>query len=476
MSTQPNIILIHTDQHRGDCLSINNHPVVQTPNIDHLAYSGAQFTSAYTECPTCIPARHTLLTGMEPQATGVVGFEAKARIERTESTLPELLRRSGYQTVLVGRSMHQYPGHKHYGFEIMDGDPFKEHYSRFHNLSIPGGNHMGKINWPHNATHGLGVSSMCARPWPYDEEFHETNFATNKAIEYLFRRDKDRPLFMAVGFTAPHPPFIPPQVYYDRYMQMDIPEPVIGDWAERPENNGRGLNPGAGKQVLEGAFMKQARAAYYALINHIDDQLHLLFDQINQNLDNTYIFFVSDHGEMLGDHYFCRKALPYDASSRIPFILKGPSISGKNKVEAPVGLQDILPTCCEIAGIETPEHVTGRSVLALARGKQDNGFRSWIHGEHAPMGDQHPGVHYLTDGKRKFIWFNDGSEQFFDLENDPSECHNLINDSNRTQEISVWRERLIKKLEGRPEGFSDGTQLTPSNNYKNANTLARVDA
>jgi len=476
MSTQPNIILIHTDQHRGDCLSINQHPVVQTPNLDHLAHAGAQFTSAYSECPTCIPARHTLLTGMEPQATGVVGFETKARIERADSTLPELLKRGGYQTISVGRGMHQYPGHAHYGFEIVDGDPFKEHYSRFHKLSIPGGNHMGKVNWPHGTTHGLSPNSMCARPWPHDEEFHETNFSVNKAIEHLYKRDKDRPLFMSVGFIAPHPPLAPPRDYYDRYMQMDLPEPVIGDWAERPKNDGRGLSPGAGKQVLEGDFMRQAQAAYYALINHVDDQLNLLFEQIDQHLDDTYIFFISDHGEMLGDHYFCRKALPYEASSHIPFILKGPDIPEGSRIEAPVGLQDILPTCCKIAGIDTPAHVTGHSILPLARREDDAESRSWIHGEHAPMGDQHPGVHFLTDGKCKFIWFNDGTEQFFDLENDPRECKNLINDSKYAKEVILWRKRLIEKLADRPERFSDGAKLTPSKNYKNANSVATVDA
>jgi len=92
------------------------------------------------------------------------------------------------------------------------------------------------------------------------------------------------------------------------------------------------------------------------------------------------------------------------------------------------------------------------------------------------MGDQHPGVHFLTDGKCKFIWFNDGTEQFFDLENDPRECKNLINDSKYAKEVILWRKRLIEKLADRPERFSDGAKLTPSKNYKNANSVATVDA
>ena len=97
---QPDVLLIMPDQMRGDCLSARNHPVVRTPHLDKLAQEGALFRSAYTTCPSCIPARHSLLTGLYPATSGVVGFRGRPI---TYPTLPKLLAVTGYSTVLVGR-------------------------------------------------------------------------------------------------------------------------------------------------------------------------------------------------------------------------------------------------------------------------------------------------------------------------------------------------------------------------------------
>ncbi len=478
MTRRPNIVLIHTDQQRGDCLGIEGHPVLQTPNMDYLAASGARFRRAYSECPTCIPARHTILTGMEPQASGVVGFSTTAKIARPESTLPELLKRSGYQTVHMGRGWHQHPGHAHYGFEIRQQDSRNEHYSRIHQLPELGGLHRkgidGAYGHPHYMTHGIGPNDMDARPWPYPEEFHETNWSFNKGIEFLNSRDKERPFLLSVGITAPHPPLVPPQVYYDRYFHGEIDEPCWGEWAEPPENGGKGAPPGHGKQLLTGARLRQTKSGYYGLINHVDDQMRIFLARLASLglRENTYLFFLSDHGEMLGDHYFWRKALPYEGSARVPFLLSGPGIAPGQVWDCPIGFQDILPTCCEMADLPVPDHVTGKSLLPLVKGQTDEPVRPWIHGEHSPMEDQHPGMHYLTDGCQKYIWFNDGSEQLFDLETDPSEMQDLSGKDVFQADLRQWRQRLIQKLEGRPEGFSDGENLIPHRPYEVHNAFA----
>ena len=474
MTNAPNIVIIHVDQYRDDCFSLRGHPVVDTPTLDQLARSGADFRSAYSECPICIPARHTALTGMDPQATGVMGFETRARIARPDLTLPALLKHAGYQTAHVGRDWHQYPAHAHYGFEIYDADPFAEQYTTFHSLFIPG-NHRAKPNWPHDLTHGLGPNSSRARPWPYEEEFHQTNFAVNKGIEFLERRDFERPFLLSLGTVAPHPPLVPPAYYLERYLASDVDAPAIGDWARRPTNDELGLGPESGRQVLEGRRLHEAKAGYYGLISHLDDQLALFLRKLRRREDNVYVFFISDHGEMLGDHFFWRKSLPYEGSAHIPFLLSGPDIEPGTVVDAPVGLQDLLPTCCDIAGIAVPEGVTGRSVLGFARHETVLDWREWLHGEHAPMKDVFPGMHYLTDGARKYIWFLDGLEQFFDLGRDPKELNNLIHAGAYQDQVKLWRERLIKRLAGRPEGFSDGYRLIPGVRYEKHNSRAVVD-
>jgi arylsulfatase A-like enzyme len=113
-TSPPDILLIMPDQMRGDCLSAHGHPVVRTPNLDKLAGEGALFRRAYTTCPSCIPARHPLLTGLFPATSGVVGFAGRPI---TSPTLPKLIGDAGYTTLLVGRTMHQVPEEEPYGFQ-----------------------------------------------------------------------------------------------------------------------------------------------------------------------------------------------------------------------------------------------------------------------------------------------------------------------------------------------------------------------
>lgn len=472
--SRPNIVLIHTDQQRGDTLSIDGHPLLTTTNLDHLAFSGARFRRAYSECPTCIPARHALLTGVSPNASGVVGFGPKMRIARPEATLPELLKRAGYQTVHVGRGWHQYPGHAHYGFEINRGDPFAEYYSRFHDLPVPANTqHELKYQMLHG---GLTMNGHKARSWEHPEEFHQTNYAVNRTVEFLGRRDRERPFFLSVGISAPHPPLAPPRDYLERYLSKEPDGPAIGSWATRPTNDGRGFSDQHGRQVLEGERLRETKAGYYGLIQHIDDQLEIVKMGLRGIGDEpVYVFFVSDHGEMLGDHYFWRKSMPYEGSARVPFLLSGPGIEEGTTVDEPVALQDILPTCCEIAGVSTPEHVTGRSLLERATGATSEPVREWLHAEHAPIGDQGPGWHVLVSERHKYIWFVDGTEQLFDLAEDPQELEDLSGRAELSSVVSSCRERLVSALAARPEGFSDGERLVPDRPYAYYNTLATVD-
>jgi arylsulfatase A-like enzyme len=130
-------------------------------------------------------------------------------------------------------------------------------------------------------------------------------------------------------------------------------------------------------------------------------------------------------------------------------------------VAAPVGLEDIMPTCLEMAEVAIPPGVEGRSLLPLMRsGGEGTPWREYIHIEHAPM------HHTLTDGKEKYIWFaEDGREQFFRLTEDPTECHDLAPLPKEAGRISYWRGRLIGELKDRPEGFTDGTRLIAGRPY-----------
>ncbi|MCA9920518.1 MAG: sulfatase-like hydrolase/transferase, partial [Anaerolineales bacterium] len=209
------------------------------------------------------------------------------------------------------------------------------------------------------------------------------------------------------SFIDPHPPLTPPQFYYDRYIAADLPMPVVGDWAPSFAGPERGLDINASVLSLDEATMRYARAAYYGMINHIDDQVGRLLNYLRDRklLEQTFILFTSDHGEMLGDHNMFRKTFAYEASARIPFLARAPrpmELPSETVCNAPVGLQDIMPTFLELAGVPIPETVTGESLLPLMRGDESS-WRSVLQGEHAGCYQYEDGVHFLVSREAKYI-------------------------------------------------------------------------
>jgi len=464
MSTdsRPNILFINTDQQRGDCLSAEGHPVLQTPNMDGIAAAGVRFSRFYSACPSCIAARRSMLVGQDPQTHGLVGYHDGLEWD-APPTLPQVLKEDGYQTWLVGRSMHQHPTRKRFGYDEMETNSSRRgafDYDEWLMRNGPPGN---------GGLFGGGVmhNDWTAKPWPLEEHLHFTNWTVDRALRFLERRDPSCPFFLTVGFIAPHPPLQPPAFYMERYLRTGVPDPVIGDWARPPEaGSTRGDHVAPDAVNLTGEALLSARAAYYGLINHVDDQLRRLLNPVNgiqkQTGRNTVVIFTSDHGEMLGDHYMWRKSRAYEPSARVPFLVSAPErfeLRQGAVLDQVSTHADIMPTVLDMAGIDIPVTVDGRSLLPLMRGETPD-WRECLHIEHAPY------HHALTDGRRKFIWRpSDGEEQFFDLDTDPNECTNLADAADRRDEVSSWRDRLVERLKDRPEGFSDGARLMAGRPY-----------
>jgi len=455
MSDRPNILFIMTDQQRGDCLGVDGHPCLQTPNMDAIAADGVRFRRAYSTCPVCIPARRSLMSGLHPASHGMVGYK-DGEEWNPPATLPQLLRDAGYHTGLVGRNMHLYPHWKRYGFEemVVAGN-FDSDYNEYLNRHLPeGGGYYGS---------GVMHNDWTARTWHMPEHLHQTHWTVNEALRFLRRSDPSRPWFLTVSFVSPHPPLVPPEFYFNRYLRADLPQPLMGDWAEKPEFPGGAPAVNSNRVDLKGEVLLSCRAAYYGLINHIDDEIRRLLstEMRTYNRQNTLVVFTSDHGEMLGDHYLFRKSLPYEGAARIPFLMRLPG-SWENAArgqtsDLPVCLEDIMPTLLDAAGADIPDYIDGQSLLPVLQGDEPEKWREALHVEHSGAAY---GFHALTDGKEKYIWFSQsGREQFFDLQNDPSELHDLIESPAHQDRISQWRQMLIQKLTNRPEGFVQAGQL-----------------
>ncbi len=462
MDERPNLLLILCDQWRGDCISAAGHPVVETPFLDQLAHEGMMFTSAYSPSPICIPARACLATGQTPNGCGRLGYQEKVPWTYKD-TLMSCLQRSGYQTFLSGNN-HFYPQRVSLGFEEMrhtdtanhDGDYASDYHMFLERLGGGLVKDTGEIM--HN-------NSIHAHPWTHEEGLHITNWTVDSAIELISRRDPTRPWFLQLGLHRPHPPFDPPLAYFNRFEGIELPDVPVGQWASEFDHPVRSIDASRGR--LSAVQLDRTRKAYYAQLAHLDFQIGRLIHWLRKRkqLKNTWIVFTSDHGEMLGDHHLFRKSIPLEGSAGIPLIVQ-PASSYKGlrgaHCDKPVTLYDIMPTLLEAAGVTIPGSVEGASLLSLMSGGGESPWREYLHGECA--GDD-AGWQYVTDGKEKYFWDSlTGREWFFDLERDPQELRNAVDDAAYTHRVEMWRSRLVDILAERPnDGLSDGKRLIPGN-------------
>lgn len=448
----PHIILFTTDQHRGDHLSIAGHPVVETPNVDTFIQNGAYFPNAYTEIPSTTGARRCLHGGQASHVCGLIGYAAKEWHE--PDTLATVLANAGYHCINVGwRNMH--PRRKLYGF----------HHVIPHDLRQGDDDYWDWLDrelgpYAHERIHGSDSNGWLGRPWAYDERYHATNWTVDVTIDQIKRRDPTRPLFVWCSHLRPHSPYDPPQFFWDMYYRRELPPIPVGDWAERYDVpiSGLGRNAWYGRMTPE--QYQRMRAGYMGCVTHLDYQLGYLMERVLSALDNNVmIVFTSDHGDMMGDHHMLRKCHAYEGSARIPFLVRYPPGLDlpSGTFDQVVGLQDVMPTILETAGVDIPGSVTGSSVLNAVRGEP---WREFFHGEHSPCYSQDSAMQYLTDAREKYIWFPvTGEEQFFDLVGDRQELRNLAGDPAWTGRVDLWRKRLIDLLGQRGDGFSDGEKL-----------------
>ncbi len=467
---KPNVLLLMCDQFRGDCLSFDGHPDVKTPYLDTLATQSTYFENAYSACPSCIPARVGLFTGKSPSTHGRVGY--KDGIDwNYDHMLAEEYERNGYQTICVGK-MHVHPPRLQCGFQqikLHDGYigfyrkanlPYWMHqnvsddYMRFIK------DQLGE-NADVNAT-GVENNSWITHPWIYDERYHPTNWVVDESIRFLETRDRTKPFFLMTSFVRPHPPFDPPTTYYEQYKNKKLREPAKGDWVDFNLCKKDGMIYDSVHGCRDSTMRHDAMAGYYASITHIDHQIGRLLTALenDETYDDTIIIFTSDHGEMLFDNDLFRKVLPYEGSTRVPMIFHvGKNImkSVTHTSDSVVELMDIMPTLLDLCDLKIPESIDGKSLRNEIEGgnKID---REYIHGEHSRDNEQ--SNQYIVTKKDKYIWFTQTNvEQYFDLENDPREEKNLINEKEWQDRIEYLRSILIEELKNREEGYVEDGKL-----------------
>jgi arylsulfatase len=446
-NSQPNVLMITVDHWSAGLLGAAGHQVIQTPTLDSISRDGVRFTNCYSECPVCIPARRSLMTGTTPKTHGDRVYSATMPMPDMP-TLAQCFRDSGYQAYAVGK-MHVYPQRNRIGFDdviLAEEGRYQFGVVDDYQAWLAEKGYAGQ-----EFLHGMGNNTYYTRPWHLPEECHATSWATREMIKMIKRKDPTRPAFYYLSYCYPHPPLVPLQSYLDMYLNEEIDEPLYGDWVNVEVFPIQML-----RQEGDGLYTKKemiaARRAFYAQCTHIDHQIRLLIGTLREEglLDNTILLFTADHGDMLGNHGLVAKRVFYESSANIPLIISGKPLAYYRGMidDRLVCLADVMPTLLELCNISIPDTVEGISAFSSAK-------RKMLYGE---IGEGPLTTRMVHDGRYKLIYYPVGSYvQLFDLVEDPHELRNIAEKEDYKDVRNKLQEFLISNLyNGDEEWVEDG--------------------
>ena len=460
---RPNIIYIMTDDHAAHAISAYGSRVNKTPHIDRLAREGALLTSVFATNSICTPSRAAILTGQYAHINGVTMFN---RFDSSRMTVARLLQQSGYYTGMVGK---------------------------WHLGSDP----VGFDRWailPGQGTYRDPVFYTATDEKTYTGEY-ATDVITDRALDFLQNRARDKPFFLMMHHKAPHRPWQPDDEHAARFATQRIPEPVTfwDSYATRTDalhenqqrvasdltNRDLKLTPPPGLQGqdltrwlgakpesvtvvrdgLEVTLTGEALARwkyqrymqdYLATVQSVDDSVGrvLAFLDTSGLARNTVVVYTSDQGFFLGDHGLFDKRFMYEESIRMPFLVRWPAgIKPGTRSDALALNIDFAPTFIEIAGLPASEEMQGRSMLPVLKGRTPADWRTSMYYRyyHDP-GDHNTRAHYgVRTRTHKLInfWKKDQWE-LFDLVNDPYELHNLYGEPGQEALTAALKAELLR--------------------------------
>ena len=427
MSRRPNILLVMADQLAGPALPLDGSGVARTPNLQQLADSGVVFENAYCNFPICAPSRASMMAGLLPH--NFDQFDNSSEFPAAIPTIPHYLRQLDYRTILSGK-MHFIGPDQLHGFE-----------SRITTEIYPA-NFAWTVDWtrgrefrPTNLTMAaVKEAGPCVRSLQIDYD-DEVEYHSVQAIYDLARESDDKPFFLTASFTHPHSPFVTSQEYWDRYQHDEIPEPSVGPLAlDEMDHLSRNLHYCQGRDVfnVDAQETLTARHAYFGMISYIDDKLGALMQALRHTgLDeNTIVIFTADHGEMMGERGMWYKQHFFEWASRVPLIVSAPERYQSARIKANVSLLDLLPTLVDIGsagtGIEYAETPQGHSLKPYLESENDVEAFPVI-AEYSADGSTGPSRMVLQH-RIKYMYLEGVDECLYDLDQDPLESNNLVDD------------------------------------------------
>ena len=479
-TSRPNILLIMTDQQRFDSLSCYGCGAIKTPNLDHLAAGGVRFDNCYVNATICTPSRASIMTGKPVSGHGV--YKLHDNLPEDEVLISERLRRKGYQTALIGklhvsgRVTEARERHPNDGFDVYDWclDPGGLHFDSQFNA------YARWLESNHPAFfERLQKEGRKTRNFP--AETHFSTWAAERTIELLQKRDRSKPFFYKMSLFDPHDPYFdyPPEAA----ALVDIsrlPDIVTDDEAGNPipadliREQKRTFYRGGKRPTPD--EIEQIRLGYYASIAFFDVQIGRVLDTLDKEglAGNTMVIFVSDHGDMMGDHELLMKGPHfYDPCAKVPFIIRYPAeipsetgdLESGLAIEELVQPHDIAATVLSAAGFSAeelhsimPHSMDLLPLVGAAAGEAASHGRGYAVSEYRNAGYGTGGRYFdppvhctmFRDKRYKLTVYHrmdmpacEPEGQLFDMEADPLELNNLWNNADYAAIKSVMTGRLM---------------------------------
>ncbi len=438
---KPNILIIHADEHRADCIGAHGNEEIQTPHIDALARDGTLFRNCFSTFPLCTPARYSLLTGLYVHQH--LGWTNQCTIPSGIATFPRILKENRYQTACVGK-MHFTPTYADYGFDEMflaeqDGPGrYDDDYHRYLldkglidwvDMQDQVGEFRSKAPPEYAANFGTDPSNL-------EEEHYSTTWIADRACDVISKWQSGGHMLI-VGFIKPHHPFDAPRPWSDMYDPGKLT--LLPGWTDKCLPIDLAFSKGHFDYTkLTPEKMRVILAKYYASISQIDHHVGRMVALLKQMglYEDTLIIYTSDHGDYMGHHHMILKTnYMYDPEIRVPLVVKYPGNAPKGIMEEKfVSIIDITATILDVAGCLIPK-VLWESVAPLRDVDRDAVFAE---------DNRHNYMVRMRD--RKLLLCPYSKSQFFDLARDPHEITNLIDEPKYQAEIAELKERLFRWL------------------------------
>ncbi|WP_275401922.1 sulfatase-like hydrolase/transferase [Ruania rhizosphaerae] len=433
---RPNILFLMTDEHRFDLAGFAHNPIVRTPHLDALARDAVIFDSAYTPAPICIPARQAMMAGQLPRNCGVERYGED--LEPGYETFARRFSRFGYRTVAAGK-LHHLGVDQAQGWTNLVGMDSNVDPRHIRDSELSTRTHRSK---PSKWSQAQEVRS--ARPGRSSYSWRD-EYSVQGAIQYLDehfldarygRATPDVPLLLKVSLVQPHYPyFADPDLlnYYiprvETYGEQELfDHPVLGGDRHVVRE---GIEADRGEIV-------RAVAAYYSMVESADRLFGLVLDKLEeagQDIDEWTVVFTSDHGEMLGEHGVWEKQRFFEGSVRVPLFIRSPRRFRSRRVAENVSLCDLYATLGELSEIPVPDGLDSRSMVPLMAGRSED----WDNEVVSQFRDNR--IMIKRDHLKYQHYGHEGPEVLFDLESDPGETRNYLQDGEYAGAVDRFRVR-----------------------------------